>query len=36
MNRTQVQRNLRSAIIVGGIAALAFTGAFLLTIAWVG
>jgi hypothetical protein len=36
MNRTLVQRNLRSAIIIGGIAAIAFAGAFLFTAAWVG
>jgi hypothetical protein len=36
MNRTLVQRNLRSAIFIGGIAALAFAGAFLVTAIWVG
>lgn len=36
MNRTLVQRNLRAAIIVGGIAAAVFAGTFILTVAWVG
>lgn len=36
MNRTLLQRNLRSAILIGGIAAVAFAGAFLLTAIWVG
>jgi hypothetical protein len=36
MNRTLVQRNLRSAILIGGIAAVAFAGAFLFTAAWIG
>jgi hypothetical protein len=36
MNRTLVQRNLRAAIFAGGIAALAFAGAFLVAAGWVG
>jgi hypothetical protein len=36
MNRTLVQRNLRSAIIIGGIAAAAFAAAFVFTVVWVG
>lgn len=36
MNRTLVQRNLRSAIIIGGIAAVAFASAFVVTAFWVG
>lgn len=36
MNRTLLQRNLRSAILIGGLAAAAFAGAFLLTAIWVG
>jgi len=36
MNRTLVQRNLRSAIIIGGIAAGAFAVAFVFTVLWVG
>jgi hypothetical protein len=36
MNRTLLQRNLRSAIVIGGIAAAAFAGAFALTVMWVG
>jgi hypothetical protein len=36
VNRTLVQRNLRSAILIGGIAAVAFAGAFLVTALWVG
>jgi hypothetical protein len=36
MNRTQVQRNLRSTILIGGIAAVAFAAAFLVTAMWVG
>jgi hypothetical protein len=36
MNRTLVQRNLRSAILIGGIAAAAFAAAFVLTAMWVG
>jgi hypothetical protein len=36
MNRTLLQRNLRSAIIIGGIAAAAFAGTFLLIASWVG
>jgi hypothetical protein len=36
MNRTQVQRNLRSSIIIGGIAAVAFAAAFIATAMWVG
>jgi hypothetical protein len=36
MNRTLVQRNLRSAVIIGGIAAVAFASAFLVTAIWVG
>jgi hypothetical protein len=36
MNRTLVQRNLRSAIIACGIAAVAFAGALLTAVAWVG
>lgn len=36
MNRTLVQRNLRSAILIGGIAAASFTGAFLVALLWVG
>jgi hypothetical protein len=36
MNRTVVQRNLRAAIIVGGIAAGAFFAAFAVTALWVG
>jgi hypothetical protein len=36
MNRTLIQRNLRSAIIIGGIAAGAFAAAFGFTAIWVG
>lgn len=36
MNRTLVQRNLRSAIFAGGIAAAAFAGAFTVAFLWVG
>ncbi len=36
MNRTLVQRNLRAAIIVGGVAAAAFAAAFVFTALWVG
>jgi hypothetical protein len=36
MNRTLLQQNLRSAIAIGGVAAVAFAGAFLLTVLWVG
>jgi hypothetical protein len=36
MNRTQVQRNLRSSILIGGIAAFAFAATFLVTAIWVG
>lgn len=36
MNRTLVQRNLRSAILAGGIAAVAFAGAFSVAFFWVG
>jgi hypothetical protein len=36
MNRTLVQRNLRSAILAGGIAAVAFAGAFVTAVIWVG
>lgn len=36
MNRTLLQRNLRSAILAGGIAAAAFAAAFIVTALWVG
>jgi len=36
MNRTLVQRNLRSAIAIAGIAAVAFAGAFVVTAFWIG
>lgn len=36
MNRTLVQKNLRSAIFTGGIAAVSFAVAFLVAVAWVG
>lgn len=36
MNRNLVKRNLRSAIFAGGVAAAAFTAAFVIAAAWVG
>jgi hypothetical protein len=36
MNRSLIQRNLRSAIVIAGIAAVAFAGAFVVTALWVG
>lgn len=36
MNRTVVQRNLRAALLVGGLAAFAFFAAFIVTAIWIG